>query len=96
MANSRVVLRKVHRFFVPVIALPLLVTVLTGMGFQVAMLSGQGSEFQWLLSVHRGQFGPVNLELIYPFLNGISMIVLIVTGVLMWFGWPRRKPQVKS
>lgn len=93
MANPRLVLRQVHRFLVPVAALPLLITALTGIGFQVASLSDQKSEFIWLLEVHRGHFGPLNLEVIYPFLNGLSMIVLIVTGVLMWFGWPRRKSQ---
>ncbi|MEB3274169.1 MAG: PepSY domain-containing protein [Prochlorothrix sp.] len=92
MANPRIVLRKTHRFLVPIASVPLLLTALTGVAYQAALLNNQGGDFYWLMAVHRGQFGPINLEAVYPFLNGISMLVLVGTGVLMWFGWPRRKP----
>jgi uncharacterized iron-regulated membrane protein len=71
-------------------ALPLLLTLLTGMSFQVAIATGNGSDFLWLLDLHRGKFGSINLELVYPFLNGLGLLTLVVSGVLMWFQMGKR------
>ena len=62
-----------------------MLTLVTGMFYQLAALNGQGSEFLWLLALHRGQFGPVNLEGIYPFLNALGLLTLLITGSLMWW-----------
>jgi hypothetical protein len=85
VAINRVRVRKLHRWFAPIMALPLLLTLLTGMSFQIAIATGNGGDFLWLLDLHRGKFGSINLELVYPFLNGLGLLTLVVSGVLMWF-----------
>jgi uncharacterized iron-regulated membrane protein len=70
---------------------PLLLTLTTGMLFQRAIALGRGSDFVWLLALHRGKFGSINLELVYPFLNGLGLLTLVVTGLLMWWRRPRSR-----
>ncbi|MEM9543467.1 MAG: PepSY domain-containing protein [Cyanobacteria bacterium P01_E01_bin.42] len=78
-------LRQLHYRFAPIFFFPVLLTVLTGCLFQIAVLSGQGDTFSWLLAWHRGQFGRINLEVVYPFFNAFGTLMLAITGVLLWF-----------
>jgi hypothetical protein len=84
MKLNKAALRRLHRRFAPFMVLPLLVTLLTGVLFQVAVVIGNSSDFLWLLEWHRGKFGRINLEIIYPFLNAFGLLMLIVTGIIMW------------
>ncbi|MBO1347460.1 MAG: hypothetical protein EBE86_008690 [Hormoscilla sp. GUM202] len=43
----------------PIIFLPVLLTVFTGSLFQVAVLTGKGNDFLWLLELHKGNFGRI-------------------------------------
>jgi uncharacterized iron-regulated membrane protein len=70
---------------------PLLLTLTTGMGFQMAIAAGQGNHFLWLLDLHRGKFGTINLEMVYPFWNGLGLLALVVTGLVMWWQGPRSR-----
>lgn len=85
MPLNRARLRKLHITLVPIMAFPLVLTLFTGMAFQMAIATGNGSDFFWLLELHRGKFGSVNLEMVYPILNGLGLLTMVVTGVLMWF-----------
>jgi uncharacterized iron-regulated membrane protein len=93
MAFDKRNIRLIHRRLVPIMALPLLITVLTGSLFQVAELTGHESNFYWLLDVHKGEFGPIDLEMIYPFLNGLGLLLLLSSGVVMWWTTRPRKRQ---
>ncbi len=84
--------RHLHMALAPIMALPLLLTLVTGSLFQFAELTGQESQFFWLIQLHRGNFGVVNLSKIYPFLNALGLLTLLITGLLMWLRtrrWPR-------
>lgn len=75
--------RKYHRFLAPILALPLLLTVLTGMAATMArewpIDLGVGGSF--LLKIHTGEiFG---LAAIYPILNGLGLLGLLITGFSM-------------
>lgn len=83
-------LRQLHKALVPVMLVPLLLTLVTGMGFQMAIVTGKGSEFSWLLALHRGKFGAINLEMFYPFLNGLGLLTMLITGFVMWWRSPSR------
>lgn len=76
--------RQLHRILAPIMVLPLLLTLLTGSLFQIAELSGQQNKFRWLLALHKGNFGSLRLEFIYPFLNSFGLLLLATTGILMW------------
>lgn len=75
--------RKYHRTLAVILALPLLITLTTGIA---ATLVGEwsaniGIPRSVLLSIHRGEiFG---LQGIYPILNGLGLLGLLVTGLSM-------------
>jgi len=77
--------RQLHRALAPIMLFPLLLTLTTGLLFQVAVLNGKETDFLWLLALHRGKFGSINLEIVYVFLNAIGLLFLVVTGMIMWF-----------
>ena len=85
MPINKARLRQLHYRFAPIIFFPLVLTVLTGTLFQIAVLSGRGTTFSWLLEWHRGHFGRINLETTYPFLNGFGVLMLAITGILLWW-----------
>lgn len=93
MSSIRLNLRRLHKATAPLMCVPLLLTLFTGVWFQIAAVNGQGEQFLWLLDLHRGKFGRFDLELIYPFLNALGLLVLVVTGTLMWL--QQRQPRVK-
>ena len=91
MAINQARLRQLHRMLVPFMVLPLLLTLTTGMGFQFAVMAGYADGFLWLLDLHRGKFGSINLDMVYPILNALGLLTLLVTGLLMWFQAPGHK-----
>ncbi|WP_204139269.1 PepSY domain-containing protein [Halomicronema sp. CCY15110] len=88
---NRLQVRQLHRWLAPIMMMPLLLTLTTGMLFQTAISLGKGSDFVWLLALHRGKFGSINLELVYPFFNGLGLLALVVTGIFMWWQGPRSR-----
>jgi hypothetical protein len=75
--------RKYHRVAAPILALPLTLTVLTGMATTMAQEwpIRLGLSSNLLLKIHTGEiFG---LQAIYPIFNGLGLIVLLVTGMSM-------------
>lgn len=90
MKFNQLRLRQLHRALVPIMLLPLLLTLTTGVGFQFAVVSDRANDFLWLLDLHRGTFGQINLDFIYPILNGMGLLTFIVTGILMWLQSPKR------
>ena len=73
--------RKVHRWLVPIAALPLLITA--GTGSLYSLLLEQYIDAFWLLKIHTGNFGVVNLQPIYSLLLGVLTIIVTVSGALM-------------
>lgn len=74
--------RKYHRQIAIVVALPLLLTVISGVGYSLLdewfhqdRLAGV------LLKIHTMKF--LHLEGIYPLLNGLGLLGLLVTGLSM-------------
>jgi uncharacterized iron-regulated membrane protein len=64
--------------------LPLALTAITGSMFQLFDLAGQERSVRWLMALHKGHFGILNLTQIYPFLNALGLLVLVATGFSMW------------
>lgn len=75
----------------PIMVLPILLTLVTGTLYQIVDLAGRGEDFDWLLDWHKGHFGSLNLEIVYPFLNALGLLALAVTGFSMWL--QRRSPR---
>ena len=87
--------RKYHRIIAPIIALPLVLTVLTGMLVTIVREwpINTGLTSSLILSLHTGEI--FHLQAIYPILNGLGLIVLVVTGISMSgvFGKKKREGQ---
>lgn len=94
MASQRLNVRQLHRFLAPIMVLPLLITLATGVLFQFADLTKHERQFRWLLAIHKGHFGPLNLSVIYPFLNALGLLFLVVTGFAMWLQGRQRITRV--
>jgi hypothetical protein len=90
--------RKYHRFIAPILFFPLTLTVLTGMA--TTMVGEWSLNFgvsrQLLLALHTGEV--FHLETIYPMLNGLGLIGLLVTGISMTglFSRKKVKPSTKE
>ena len=73
--------RRIHRWLVPLAALPLLLTASKGSLYN--LLLHQGIDAFWLLKVHTGQIGWLNLQPIYPMLLGVLTILVTGSGLAM-------------
>lgn len=84
--------RQLHRWVVPVAAAPLLLTAATGSLY--SLLLEQGIDAFWLLKIHSGRFGPLNLQPFYSGLLGMFTLVVIVSGagLLVSRGRPQGQP----
>ena len=73
--------RKYHRWIAPLLALPIFLTVITGMLITIVDEWDLkiGLKLQWLLEIHTGEF--LHLERIYPILNGLGLLALLITGL---------------
>lgn len=76
--------RQIHRFLAPIMLFPVVLTLLTGMLYQLFDMAGQEDRVHWLMGLHKGDFRVLNLESIYPLLNGLGLLILVVTGFSMW------------
>ncbi|MEB3179587.1 MAG: peptidase [Nostocaceae cyanobacterium] len=75
--------RKYHRTLAIILCLPLALTVLTGMAATVnrEWPFSIGLPSRLLLEIHTGEI--FHLQGIYPILNGLGIIGLLVTGLSM-------------
>ena len=73
--------RRVHRWLVPLAALPLLITAGTGSLYSV--LLEQEIDVFWLLKIHTGNFGVLNLQPFYPMLLGTLTVIVTFSGAAM-------------
>jgi hypothetical protein len=77
--NHRV--RRLHRLLVPLAAAPLLLTAASGSLY--SLLLERGIDAFWLLKIHTGRFGPLNLQPYYSLLLGGLTLVVIGSGLAM-------------
>ena len=73
--------RRAHRVAVPLAAAPLLLTAASGSIY--SLLLERGIDAFWLLNLHTGKFGPINLQPYYSVLLGILTLVVIASGLAL-------------
>lgn len=74
--------RKYHRQIAIALCLPLFLTVISGMCFTIAHEWLHQDELgEFLLGLHTLEI--LHLEKIYPLLNGLGLVGLLITGVSM-------------
>ncbi|KMM16473.1 fumarate reductase [Synechococcus sp. GFB01] len=73
--------RRLHRWVVPIAAAPLLLTAASGSIY--SLLLEQGIDAFWLLKIHTGRFGPINLQPYYSVVLGLLTLVVIGSGLMV-------------
>jgi hypothetical protein len=74
--------RKYHRTLAIILSLPILLTIITGVGYTIFDEWFEQEEIaQLMLQIHTMKI--IHLEEIYPLLNGLGLIGLLVTGLTM-------------
>jgi hypothetical protein len=86
---TRLRFRKLHRWVVPISAAPLLLTAATGSLY--SLLLEQGIDAFWLVRIHTGRFGPINLQPYYSVLLGVLTLIVIGSGIGLLFSRTRRQ-----
>ena len=74
--------RLVHRSIVVIAALPLLITSATGSVY--SLLLDQGVDAFWLLKIHTGRFGLINLQPYYSWILGVLTLLAVGSGLLLF------------
>ena len=80
--------RRLHRWLVPIAAAPLLLTA--GTGSLYSLLLEQDIDAFWLLKIHTGDFGPINLQPIYSVILGGLTVVVTISGLVLLIRTPAR------
>ena len=80
--------RRLHRWLVPIAAAPLLLTA--GTGSLYSLLLEQDIDAFWLLKIHTGDFGPINLQPIYSVILGVLTVVVTISGLVLLIRTPAR------
>ena len=86
---SKIRWRQLHRWVVPIAAAPLLLTAATGSLY--SLLLERGIDAFWLLRIHSGRFGPLNLQPYYSGLLGLFTLVVIGSGLALLLSARRAK-----
>ncbi len=98
MVISRQVFRQFHRQLAPVVMLPFLVTAMTGVAHRLgkSWLGLSKQQVHFLMVIHEGEYLGKALKPFYVLLNGLGLLVILITGGLMWFETIRRSPGFKQ
>ena len=80
--------RRLHRWLVPIAAAPLLLTA--GSGSLYSLLLEQNIDAFWLLKIHTGNFGAINLQPIYSVILGVLTVVVTISGLVLLIRTPAR------
>lgn len=80
--------RHLHRLLVPLAAAPLLLTAASGSLY--SLLLERGVDAFWLLRIHSGRFGPINLQPYYSLFLGTLTLLVILSGLVLLLTGGRR------
>ena len=86
-------IRRWHGRLAPVVLLPLLITVSTGLGYRLLRDWGGWGRDQahWLMQLHEGEWLGSTLEPMVVLLNAIGLLWMLITGVVLLIERWRRK-----
>jgi len=77
--------RQWHRTLAPIVLLPLVVTVTTGVSYRIAKnwFGLSRDQVHLLMSIHEGEYLGQTLEPLYVLLNGLGLLWMLFTGGAM-------------
>lgn len=86
--------RRLHRLLVLIAAAPLALTSLSGAIYGTILYFN--IDAPWLLRLHTGNFGVINLQPYYSPLIGILTLVLVISGLSLLLRSGRARPLVEK
>jgi hypothetical protein len=98
MTSLLVTIRRLHAWVAPLALAPLLITVLSGMGYRLLKdWGGLGrDQVHWLMVLHEGEWLGPRAEPFYVLLNGLGLLWMLGSGALLlgqrWSRRTRTKP----
>ncbi len=95
---SRHIFRQFHRQLAPVVMLPFLVTAITGVAHRLgkSWLGLSKQQVHFLMVIHEGEYLGQGLKPFYVLLNGLGLLVILITGGAMWCKSISRSPGFKQ
>ncbi|MCJ8280836.1 MAG: PepSY domain-containing protein [Rivularia sp. ALOHA_DT_140] len=80
-------LRKFHLTIAPIVLLPLLITVFTGVTYRISKdwFGLSRDQVHFLMVLHEGEYFGKTLEPVYVLLNGLGLLWMLITGGAMLF-----------
>jgi hypothetical protein len=81
----RLLVRKLHRTIAPIVLLPLLITVTSGVLYRLSKdwFGLSRDQVHFLMTLHEGEYLGPTLEPVYVLLNGLGLLWMLVTGSIM-------------
>ena len=78
-------IRRLHTAVAPIVVLPLLLTVCSGMAYRLLKdWGGLGrDQVHWLMVLHEGEWLGPAAEPLYVLLNGLGLLWMLVTGTTL-------------
>ncbi|MBE9118748.1 PepSY domain-containing protein [Lusitaniella coriacea LEGE 07157] len=86
--------RKLHRTIAPIVLLPLLVTVFTGVTYRLgkSWFGLSRDRVHFLMTIHEGEYLGDTLEPLYVLLNGLGLLWMLITGgMMLWQSFSQSK-----
>jgi len=83
----RSLVRQLHRTVAPIVLLPLLITMATGVIYRLSKdwFGLSRDQVHFLMTLHEGEYLGPTLEPIYVLLNGLGLLWMLITGgILVW------------
>jgi hypothetical protein len=83
----QLLVRKLHRTLAPIVLLPLVITVTTGVTYRLSKdwFGLTRDQVHFLMTLHEGEYLGSTLEPFYVLLNGLGLLWMLVTGGVMAF-----------
>ena len=86
--------RKLHRLVVPIAAIPLALTSMSGAIYGTVL--AMNIDAPWLQRLHTGTFGIINQQPSYSPLIGVMTLVLIASGITLLVGGRRTPNSIQN
>lgn len=65
-------IRQWHRWLAPIMLLPILLTTITGIIYQIGELGGFDEQVNWAIHWHKGDFGYIDFQKVFLFLMELA------------------------
>jgi uncharacterized iron-regulated membrane protein len=87
MSSKKITFRQLHYQLAPIIFLPLFIAAFSGMGYRLGRnwFNIPKEKIHFLMDIHQGKYLGEQLMPIYVLLEGLGLIFMIATGIVVFW-----------